>query len=333
MPAIGTNAVTLLDLKNGMDPTGAPSAVAEILMQSNPILEDMTWEEGNLPTGHQHGVRTGYPTPTWRQLNYGVPQTKGTVVQVTDTCGMLEDYGQVDARLVALNGHKAGWRAQQDKAHVIGMNETFAETLFYGNTATDPEKFLGLAPRFDALTTAEAQTAVNVIAADSSASGSTQTSIWLIGWGDHVRGIYPKGTTAGLNWRDLGEDTSVDSNGLMYQVFRSHFQWDCGLAVSDWRYIVRICNIDVDNLTKTGSTGSDLVDAMSDALTRIQSFSGVRPVFYANRKIIGFLGRQMRNKDNVWLSLDQAGGRPVMSFDQVPLRMTDAIKNTESVVS
>lgn len=332
MATIGTG-VTLLDLKAGMDPNGAPAQIIEVLNQTNEIIQDMAWVEGNLPTGHQHSVRTGLPTPAWRLLNYGVPQTKGTTVSVTDSCGMLEDYSQVDKRLLALNGHSAGWRMQQDRPHIEGMNQTFASTLFYGNTAVDPEKFLGLAPRFDALSESEAQTATNTITASGS-NADVQTSIWLIGWGQNsVHGIYPKGTTAGLMMEDLGEDTSVDSNGLMYQVMRSHFMWDCGLAMPDWRYVVRICNIQVADLSITAGSGPNLVDLLIQAVERIQSLNGITPVFYANRRITSYLRRQMVVKANLALNLEQLAGKSVMTFDGIPIRRTDALLNTEAVVA
>jgi hypothetical protein len=37
----------------------------------------------------------------------------------------------------------------------------------------------------------------------------------------------------------------ADANGNTYQAYRDHFKWECGLTVRDWRYVVRICNIDV----------------------------------------------------------------------------------------
>jgi hypothetical protein len=332
MATLATNIVTLADLKAGMDPNGAPATAIEILNETNEILEDMSWLEGNLPTGHQHSVRTGLPTPAWRLLNYGVPQSKGTQVQVTDTCGMLESYSEVDKKLLGLNGYNAGWRLQQDRPFVEAFGQTLADTVFYGNTAATPERFLGLAPRF---ASSSAGTGQNIVKADSSASGATQTSVWLIGWSNTtIHGIYPKGSMAGLQIEDLGEDTKVDSNGLMYQVMRSHFEWDCGLAVPDWRYVVRICNIDIDNLTKTGSTGSDLIDAMTQALEIIESLSGVRPCFYANRKVRSFLRRQIANKVvNSTLTMDTVAGKRVMTFDEVPVKRCDAILNTEAVVS
>lgn len=332
MAALGNNIVTLLDLKNGMDPKGAPAQCIEVLNQTNDILEDMSWLEGNLPTGHQHSVRTGLPAPAWRLLNYGVPQSKGQMVPVTDTCGMLESYSEVDKKLLGLNGYSAAWRLQQDRPFIEAFGQTLASTVFYGNTSVNPERFLGLAPRFASTSAANGQ---NVLLADSSASGATQTSIWLIGWSNTtVHGIYPKGSMAGLETEDLGEDTKVDSNGLMYQVFRTHFTWDCGLAVPDWRYIVRIANIDVDNLTKSGSTGTDIVDAMTQAVEVIESLNGVRPVFYMNRKVRSFLRRQIVEKvKNSSLQMADVGGKRVMMFDEVPVKRCDAILNTESVVS
>lgn len=329
MATIGSN-VTLLDLKSGMDPDGKPAKIIEVLAQNNPIIDDMVWEEGNLPTGHQHSVRTGYPTPAWRQLNYGVPQTKGTQVAVTDTCGMLEDYSEIDKKLLALNGHSAAWRQQQDAPHLIGMSETFASTLFYGNTAVDPEKFLGLAPRFNSLSAANGQ---NIIDGLSGAAATNMTSVWLIGWSENtVRGIYPKGTKAGLDMEDLGEETAVDSNGLMHQVVRSHFTWDCGLAVSDWRYVVRIANINVGALVKGAGSGADLLQLMAQAQEVIQSTTGVRTAFYCNRRITGWLRRQMMAASNANLAWTEIQGKRVMTFAETPIRRTDAIINAESQV-
>ncbi|EPE5434245.1 major capsid protein, partial [Escherichia coli] len=75
-----------------VDPNGKVDKIIELLGQTNPILQDMPFVEGNLPTGHRTTIRSGLPSATWRLLNYGVQPSKSTTVQVTDSVGMLETY-------------------------------------------------------------------------------------------------------------------------------------------------------------------------------------------------------------------------------------------------
>lgn len=329
MATVGT-VLTLSDWAKHNDPDGKTAKIIEILNETNEVLDDMLWMEGNLPTGHRHTVRGGLPTPTWRLLNYGVPITKSQTKQVDDAVGILEDYGQVDKDLALLNGNTESFRLSQDKGHLEGMSQEMASTLFYGNQASDPEKFTGLTPRFN-LTTAESGD--NLIVGEG--TGSDNTSVWLVVWGDRsIFGLYPKGSKAGLQADDLGEERVSDSNTPTgyYQAYVSHYQWKAGVGVADWRYVVRICNIDLSNLTKTASSGDDLVDLMTQALEIPPSLGAGKPVFYCNRTIKSFLRRQIKNSNNVNLSMREVAGNSVLDFDGVPVKRCDALLNTETKV-
>lgn len=305
--------------------------IVEILNLTNMILEDMTWVEGNLPTGHKTTIRSGLPSVTWRLLNYGVQPSKSRTVQVTDTCGMLESYAEVDKSLADLNGNTAAFRLSEDKSFLEAMNQEMASTLIYGNTASDPEKFMGLAPRYNAISGAE--NGGNVL--DGGGTGSDNTSVWLVVWGENTcHGIFPKGSSAGLSHRDLGEQTLEDAAGGKYQGYRTHYKWDAGFVLRDWRYVVRIANIDISNLN-VGATGdsSDLVDLMVQAIEIVPNIAFGRPVFYANKTITSWLRRQILNKSNIHLSLEEVAGKKVLAFDGIPVKKTEAILNTEATVS
>src|SRR3990172_5884992 len=131
MAVNATTHPTLLDFANRQDPDGKIAAVAEILNQTNEILDDMVWQEGNLPTGNKTTVRTGLPAPTWRKIYGGVQPTKSTTAQITDNTGMLEAYAEVDKALADLNGNTNEFRLSEDRAHIEGMSETLAQTIFY----------------------------------------------------------------------------------------------------------------------------------------------------------------------------------------------------------
>ena len=139
---------TLADVAKATDPDGKIATIVEILNETNEILDDMVWVEGNLPTGHRTSIRSGLPTPTWRKLYGGVQPNKATNVQVTDTTGMLEAYAEIDKALADLNGNTSAFRMSEDRAHIEGMSQEFSDTLIYGNEGTTPEEFTGFAPRF-----------------------------------------------------------------------------------------------------------------------------------------------------------------------------------------
>jgi hypothetical protein len=232
-----------------------------------------------------------------------------------------------------LNGNTASFRLTQAQAFMESMNQTMQRQVIYGDRIT-PEAFVGLAPRFDDVPTTVngAENRVNVI--DAGGTGTDNTSVYLIGWGPtSIHGIYPKGSQAGLVHTDLGEGDAFDADGNRYRAFMDQYQWKCGIAVPDWRYVVRICNIDVSDLTKNASAGADLIDLMTQAQEQIHSLTGVTPAFYGNRTVRSFLRRQTVNKvANSTLMYDEVDGKPALMFGEVPVRRVDAILNNEARV-
>ena len=344
MATLGTTAVTYADWAKRLDDGYKVATIVELLSQTNEALLDMLVEEGNLPTGHKTTVRTGLPQATWRLLNYGVPNAKSTTAQVVDTCGNLETYSVIDKDIADLNGNTAEFRMSEAMSFLEGMNQQMATTLFYGNTALNPERFMGLSPRYNSVSTATAQTAANVI--DGGGQGATNTSLWVVTWGPNTcHGIFPKGKITGLQHRDMGEWPVLDANNNTYQAYRDHFKWELGLCVRDWRYVARLCNIDVTLLS--GVNAANLINSLVRLLYRLPTTTpmatGVqtsdaptvqgnmgRTVIYCNRVIRTYLDLQAMNKTNVLLELRQFEGEVVTTFRGIPVRTVDAILNTES---
>lgn len=332
MATLSVTNPTLADLAKVTDPDGSIADVVEILNATNEILMDMTFLEGNLTTGHRTSIRSGLPTPTWRKLYGGVQPTKSRAVQVTDNTGMMEDYSEVDKALVEMAGNPAAFRLQEDRPHIEGMNQEFASTLFYGDESTAPEEFTGLSARYNSLS---AENGDNIIAGGG--SGSDNASIWLICWGPNTcHGIIPKGSKAGVQQRDLGEVTLENadgSNGRM-QAFRTHYRWDVGLSVRDWRYAVRVANIDRSALTADISAGADLNDLMHQAWTEIPNTSMGRCAWYMDKSILSMLRRQTSSAvSSSTLTTDLVGGTMQTSWGGIPIRRCDALRGNEATVS
>lgn len=323
----GEKFPTLSDIAKRSDPDGKIGVIIELLVETNEILEDMPFIEGNLPTGHKTIIRTGLPSVAWRLLNYGVPQSKSQTQAVVDTCGMLEAYAEIDKSLADLNGNTAAYRLSEDRAFLEAMNQEMAETLFYGDTGKTPERFLGLAPRFSTLDPKKGPNAKNIIDAGGTAANAL-TSAWLVCWGPQTaHGIYPKGSKAGFQHKDLGQVTLTDDKNGRYEGYRTHYKWDIGLTVRDWRYIVRVANIDLAAITD-----ENLIGALVAAVEALPNQKMGRPVFYMNRQLRTRLRNALRRATNVHLTMAEAAGKHVLSFDEIPIKRCDALVNTEARV-
>lgn len=333
MATIGTSAATLVDWAKRLDPDGKIAKMAELLSQKNEILDDMLFVEGNLPTGHRISQRTGLPTVYWRLMNKGVPTSKSTSAQVDEQLGQLAARSQVDEDLAKLNGNVSAFRLSEATSFLEAMNQEMASTLFYGNSGTAPEEFTGLAIRYSDIGSGSPANSQNIL--DGGGTGSDNSSIWLIGWGENeVFGIFPKGSKAGLDHTDLGLGDAFDADNNRYRAYMDQWKWQCGLALKDWRYAVRIANIDISALVAK-SSAADLIDFMIKAIHRIPSIKGVKPVFYVNRTVFEMLDIQRRDDviSGGGLTYSNVDGSITPTFRGIPVRICDALIETEAQVA
>lgn len=337
---LGATVHTYADLMKRLDPDGGIADIIEMLGQRNEILEDMMWKEGNLLTGERTTVRTGLPTVAWRLLNNGVQPSKSTTAQIDEACGKLEAWCEIDEELVRLNGDTAEYRLSEASAFVEAMNQEFAQTLIYGNSGISPEEFTGLAVRYSSRSASVANSQ-NIV--HGGGAGADNTSIWLLCWGQTtVHGIYPQGSTGGIQHRDLGLDVIETTNGIggsRMMGYRDQWKWDVGIALRDWRYAVRIANIDVSDLiADTAGSSVKLIELLTRALNRLPNRGVGRCAFYANRTVQSMLMLQALNKSTSALSVQDAlsqFGHAIseLRFLGIPIRTVDQILETEATVT
>jgi len=316
-----------MDLMSRLDPKGDVAPVAEVLSQKNDIIKDLAWEECNDKTGHRSTVRTGYPEIGWRKLNYGVPQAKTQTQQVRDETGMLETVSPVDKAELDMARDKAKFLMTEADGLLEKMSQQWASTLFYGDMRENAAAFNGLSVRYGKLS-GDAPAVKNVINGGSSKE-NVNSSIWLVGHGEgKVFGIYPEGSKAGLEKIDKGILDWRDQDGNTYDAHVTRFKLRTGLCVRDWRYVVRICNIDTTNID-----AAKLMKLMIKAKRRLPSLSDCKPVFYANSDILTALEQGLYEKNNVHLTLAEAqSGIQELRMSQIPVHTCEAITNTEALV-
>jgi hypothetical protein len=332
MATLAATTLTLADWAKRLDPDGKYAKIIEMLSQTNEILQDMKFKEGNLITGDRTSIRTGLPTVYWRLLNQGVLPSKSRTAQVDEGCGKLEAWSEVDVALANLGGDSGSFRISEASAFIEAMGQEMAQTTFYG-ASTNPEEFIGLSTRYSVKSAANGQ---NIILGGG--SDTDNSSIWLICWGDNtVHGIFPKGSKAGLQHMDHGEQTVDNAGGVTgakMRAYQDQFVWDAGIVVKDWRYAVRIPNLDISAIgSKTSAP--DLQELMIKATKRIPNLKAGNCAFYMNRSVEQ--GFDIQTRDAVQaggqLKYDQVEGKPVTMFRGIPIRICDALLENESLVS
>jgi len=351
MATLNSQLLSLVDVTKRLDPDGSVATdIAELLTQENQILLDIPWKESNTLTGHVITMRTGLPTGIWRKFNQGVPNSKSTTVQVTETMGMYEQKGAVDKDLAMLNGNTAEFRMSENQPHIDSINIDMTTALFYADANT-PERPVGLAPRYSSTAAGNGQ---NILLCGGASTDNT--SVWLLGWGNNsLFGIYPKGSKAGLQHievKDGSEDGCMEvddgtGTGSTFRAYVDRYQWKAGWALKDWRYAVRAANIKVADLlapsgTQAITAATNIIKIMSRMIDRIPSQASVKLAFYCNRTVFSGLKLAALDKSNAALSISDAimqfgfnAGKTVkeLQFLGIPIRICDALVNNEAVVS
>lgn len=331
MAVLPNGQPTLVDVASQISDNGSALPIAELLHLTNPAFNDIPMVEANSTTGHKISARQSLPDTVLRRINQGIKPTKSSYGSILEAPGLFNALGQVDSKLVELAVDKARFRFNENKGHIESMGQKFFKTLLYGDPSVTPEEFLGIAPRYDSLAAAD-RTSVQIF--DAGGSGGNLTSIYLVGWGEgSVYGFYPRGTKAGIQHKPLPEAMIDDGAGGRFLGYEDWFDLNAGVAVEDYRNIVRIANIDHTALTSDAATGAKLIDLMTMAMEQINNASGLNLTFYAPRIVSTYLRLQITNKNNVLISTKEVAGEKVTAFDGATVRRMDAIATNETEVT
>lgn len=334
MAVLGNTALTLSDWRKRMAPDGSIDFIIEALMNANPIMDDIPWMMGNLPTGNKTTIRTSMPTPSIRRINRGVSRHKSQTEQVTDTTIILEDRSVVDIELLALAQNGEAFRRSEDAAFVAGFSDAVAANIFYGDSEDSGEQFNGISKRYSEYgdETHKNKAAYQVVSAGT--PGTNNTSGFFVGWGTHATtGIYPKGSQLGLQQRDLGENTVTDADGKEYQAVTTLFTWKCGLAVGDIRTNALVRNIDMSTLgSMTAQQKLKLVEQFIRAKNRIRGIQSrdKKVVLYVGDELYNFFELYLLDKNNVHVTRQELmNAAPQLYLSGIPIKKCDAISESE----
>lgn len=340
---------TIVDVASRMGADGKPLFVAEMLSQTNEMLDDLPWVPGNEMAAHEFVFRESIPAGSWVGYNMGTGYSKSTTGKARIALATLQAWSQVDDNLARDSGDITAFRESEDIAIMEGLSQTWAEALVYGNSVANPAQFMGLAPFYNTSNKNSAANANNVISGGG--TGSSNTSFWLVGWREGTMfGVFPRGWHEGLQMEDKGDVVpGLDSLGNPYPAWTSFFRWRGGLCPQDWRNCVRIANLDTTAAGLAGPNAADLFALLIQAMRlfpaagRAQSgitktdaakdaSMGVRLVLYTNRTGGHYLDLQAVRDRNVLLSSTDYAGNPTIVFRGIPVKTVDQILNTEAAI-
>ena len=336
MATLSNNVLTLADWAKRRDPGGKTGMIVEALSQTNEILEDMLYKEGNLPTGEQTTIRTGLPETFYRMMNQGIPKSKSTTAQIVENAAELTALSEVDKSTASLESNVNGFRLSEAEAFLEAMSQKQAETMFYGSAA-NPQEYVGFANRYNDLSAPNAQ---NIL--DAGGTGSDNTSIWLLSFGQRtIHGVFPKGSMAGLQHTDHGEEWAFDDNNDRFRAYVDSYEWKNGIVVKDWRYGVRQANIDISDLTSlTGtqalSSATSIIKLMAKQIARLPGRAG-KECFYVNRTVASNLMIIGLEKSSAAVTVEPGltqFGKEIaqLKFLGIPVRTVDQLLETEARV-
>lgn len=332
MAALGSGILTLADVAKGKD--AEIGMVAEVLLQRNPILADIPYVEMNMGTYHKEFIRGSLPDVTYRKANQPIPSSKTEIEERTYNGSHFEIKSEIDCMVAERGGKLAFNRWNQAQGALQAMALEQAKLIFYGSPESSSLKSVGL---FDVYSTVANSAAVSSNVLDAGGTGSDNTSIMLAVWGPQgIFGAYPTGTPAGISRKDHGKvqivGTSASGVTGTYWGYQEEFMNDHALVVKDWRQGARACNIDISLLL--AGTGANLVDLMIDLMSKIDSLQSGNPCFYVNRTVFAMLRKQITAQvsTGAGLTFDNFSGKPAMHFDGVPVKVSDAILNSEARV-
>ena len=285
------------------------------------------------------------PVASTRRFNEGIKATTSKNTPITDLIALFEDYAEVDMDLWEIQNDPNAWRADQDMNHIEGLFQLLESMLLYGNIGVNPGAFNGLATRFNNLESypnGDLSWQPNVW--NGGASSGAVTSAWMIEFGeDSVYGIYPPNTAAGLNIRDLGEQTkelsaatgAVGAN-YQYQVLRTLLRWYLGIQIADERAVQRICNINPVALSSNNFDENLFIEA-KNWLPRNGEAPGT--VILVNRALKTQIDiRAVSQKVNTYFTPPSNDtmdvfGKAVTRFQNIPIYVAEKIISTETVLT
>lgn len=344
MATKGNTVLTYRDLVAGRKGDGSfDSDIVELMVDQNPILDDIVITEANDGSSNKTTIRTGLPSVAWTGFYEGVQASHGSKKQVRNTSGRIKTKIEVDKDLWDQAPDKNALLLDEVSSHSEAMMSEMADCLFYGNVDSEPRKFNGLVNFYGQLQAASStddRVARHYVfdgMSPTQASEAALRSIWLVGWGQKsLRCFYPQRSQGGLRkgeWKPVDVEDGI-TTGATLEVYRQYMTWELGLDVRDYRYGGRIANVQADEMFDTTGV-PNYIELLQQLVTRVHD-SGVRQAFYMDKIVLEamqvWFSRKTMGNAITYENVQQRLGKVPHIFG-IPVRYCDALNTNETKVT
>ena len=345
MTVNNTRVLTYLDFVKGLDPKGNfVHRIVELVAKKNEMLDDMTVIAANNGTSLQTTVRTETPKPVWTTYYGGIPSNKGSKAKIKVSCGRMATKILVDKKLYDDSKDKDAVLEDEISQNITGMKNELANMLIYGLIKDNPLGFNGLMKHYDKYDnnntedTDSAHYVLNALSAASDTSAKSKLgSILLVGWSPNtITAFHPENSsTGGIEKSDKRvtdiPDESVGGDAT-YEAYLQYLYWTIGLAVRDYRYGGRICNIQRDKMLTAGKEANYV--ELIDRLTQRVLDDDVKQAIYMDKlmweNVCTCFSRLTRANA---ITFQHVEGRKEKRLFGIPVRIQDAMKINEAEVT
>lgn len=349
MQVNGTRALTYIDFIKGLDAKGNfDHRVINLAVRANEMLDDITVIEANNGTALETTFRTEVPKPVWTQYYGGIPSNKGSKAKLKVSCGRMGTKILIDKKMYDDAKDKDAVIADELQSAQDGMKLEMGNMLVYGLLADNPLGFNGLFKHYDKYgSDDDANSAHYVLNALKAYSGTTAAtddgktsdlgSIALIGWSPNtITCFHPENHAQGgieITPKRVTDIADPDKGGdATYEAYLQYLYWQLGLAVRDFRYGGRICNIQRDYML-TANAEKHYVELIDRLSQRVHD-SGVKQAFYMDKRmwenVCVLFSRLTRSNA---ITFQHVEARKERRLFGIPVRIQDCMKVAESVVT
>ena len=348
MQVNGTRVLTYPDFLKGLDAKGNfDHRVINLAVRANEMLDDITVIEANNGTALETTYRTEVPKPVWTQYYSGVPSNKGSKAKLKVTGGRMSTKITIDKKLYDDAKDKDAVIADELQSAQDGMRLEMGNMLVYGLLEDNPLGFNGIFKHYDRYgsndDTNSAHYVLNALKAYSGTTAATDDgktsdlgSIALVGWSPNtITCFHPENHAQGgieITPKRVVDVADPDKGGdATYEAYLQYLYWNLGLAVRDFRYGGRICNIQRDYMLTAGHEGAyvELIDRLSQ---RVHD-QGVRQAFYMDKRmwenVCVLFSRLTRGNAITFKNVEERKERRLYG---IPVRIQDCMKVAEEVV-
>ncbi len=344
MTVNGTRVLNVGDFVKGLDPKGNfAHRIVELVAKKVEMLDDMTVVAANNGTALETTVRTETPTPVWTAYYGGIPSNKGSKAKIKVSCGRMATKILVDKKLYDESKDKDAVLEDEISANITGMRNELANAMIYGLLKENPLGINGLFKHYSAYDndntddTDSAHYVLNALGVSGNSSDKTRLgSIAIVGWSPNtITAFHPENSgTAGIEKSDKRVTDIVDPDqggDATYEAYLQYIYWTLGLAVRDYRYGGRICNIQRNLMLTKGKEGDyvELIDRLSQRVLD----DDVKQAIYMDKQMwenICVLYSRLTRANAITFA--HVEGRKEKKLYGIPVRIMDPMKVNEAEV-